>query len=111
MLTIKSQLDRMIGQWSMKHNRPITIRELADQLADEGITADFLYRFRAIDLAASGDDTYAIMRLDLRKLQVLCDFFGCTPDQLLLPVKVQLEVWRANLARLEAWQEATRDTE
>jgi hypothetical protein len=83
MVTIQSQLDRQLARWSYEHGERLSIPELAERL--EGISPDFLYRFRAIDLT-QGEQTgeYVMGRLDLWKTQQLLDFFGCTLDELLL---------------------------
>jgi len=83
MATIQSQLDRQLSKWSFEHGERLSIPELAERL--DGISADFLYRFRAIDLSQGEQaDEYVMLRLDLSKTQQLLDFFGCTLDELLL---------------------------
>jgi hypothetical protein len=83
MATIQSQLDRQLAKWSFEHGERLSIPELAERI--EGISADFLYRFRAIDLTQGEQaDSYTMGRLDLAKTQQLLDFFDCTLDELLL---------------------------
>lgn len=67
---IKSQLAARMGDWQAANNKTLSIPELADVT---GISKDFLYRFH-------NDE---VRRLDLDKLEQLCQFFHCTPDALL----------------------------
>ena len=67
---IKSQLAGQMGRWQAAHNEALLIPDLADKT---GISRDFLYRFY-------NDE---VIRLDLDKLETLCVFFGCTPNDLI----------------------------
>lgn len=67
---IQSRLAARMGDWQAAHNRTLSIPELVELT---GISRDFLYRFHNND----------IQRLDLDKLERLCTFFGCTPNDLL----------------------------
>jgi len=67
---IKSQLAAQMGLWQARHNEALLIPDLADKT---GLSRDFLYRLYRDD----------IQRLDLDKLEILCRFFGCSPDDLI----------------------------
>lgn len=67
---IRCNLAAVMGLWQTQHNRRLTLRELAEKT---GLSPNFLHRFQ------HGD----VQKLDLDKLQSLCDFFRVTPDSLL----------------------------
>ena len=71
---IESRLDALMGQWQAEHNRPLSVPELAEAIP--GITADFLYRLR----------NNSLVRIDTRRLAMLCEFFGCGVGELLVYV-------------------------
>ncbi len=67
---ITSKLEAALGKWQARHNRRLSIEELEEKT---GLSIFFLYRFKA----------GKIKRLDLDKLQILCDFFQVTPNDLI----------------------------
>lgn len=67
---IKSLLPARMGQWQAEHNQALLVPDLAEKT---GLSPDFLYRLY----------NNTIKRLDLDKLEVLCTFFSCTPNDLL----------------------------
>lgn len=64
------RLDEVMRQYENERDVRLTIRQWAGKL---GLSVNFLHRCR------HGE----IKRLDLEKLQALCAFFQCTPNDLL----------------------------
>ena len=67
---IRTSLITAISRWQIRNGKKLTIPDLAERT---GLSNNFLYRFHNSE----------IQRLDLDKLNSLCEFFECTPDTLL----------------------------
>jgi len=67
---VKSKLRAVIFRWQADHDERLPLRTLEDET---GLSRDFLSRLQQ----------GKVKHLDLDKLQVLCDFFGVTPNDLL----------------------------
>ncbi len=67
---IRPSLLSATSKWQIRHSEKLSIPMLAERT---GLDKGFLYRFQ------NGE----IQRLDLDKLATLCQFFACTPNDLL----------------------------
>jgi len=67
---IKSRLDQIILEWQVQQGRRVTLRELEQET---GLSRSFLHQIR--------NDDFTMIHRD--KLQTLCTFFSCTPNDLL----------------------------
>jgi len=67
---IQTRLNQMILDWQSTQGRNLTHQQIADAT---GLSLNFIHRFRAGDLVG----------VKLAKLGALCDFFKCTPNDLL----------------------------
>jgi DNA-binding Xre family transcriptional regulator len=74
---IKINLVSVMGAWQARHHRELSLRELGEQT---GLSASFLHRFK------QGQ----IKNLNLDKLEALCRFFDCTPNDLLWALNEQV---------------------
>ena len=67
---VQSNLKSLILTWQAEHNDRLPYAQLAE---DTGLSTNFVYRLY--------HDNW--QHMDREKLQALCDFFDCTPNDLL----------------------------